>query len=200
MERVGILGGTFDPPHIGHLILAEYSAEALALDHLLFVPAADPPHKQDQAKTPIAHRLAMLERALADNPRFELSRVDVDRPGPHYTLDMVKIIRDQYDNPELFFIMGGDSLYDLPTWHQPEKIIEICQLAIIRRPFSEIDATMHDAIIPGLSQRLVIIDAPLLEISSTQIVHRLSQGKSVRYLVPEAVLDYIAAHNLYQTD
>ena len=123
--RVGILGGTFDPPHVGHLILGEYAADALHLEHLLFVPAADPPHKRDEEKTPIAHRLAMLEHALADNPRFELSRVDIDRPGPHYSLDTVKIVQDQYRDADIYFVMGSDSLRALPTWHRPAEMIRL---------------------------------------------------------------------------
>jgi len=198
MTRVGILGGTFDPPHIGHLILAEYSAEALGLNHLLFLPAADPPHKQQQNKLPIAHRLAMLERAIAENDRFAISRVDIDRPGPHYSLDAVRIIREHFSEAEIYFVMGGDSLRDLPKWHRPADLIRLCRIAAIRRPFDDICLDMHADVLPELERRLEIIDAPLLEISSSQIVKRLREGKSVRYLVPQSVLDYIAAQGLYK--
>src|SRR5690606_27840174 len=111
--RVGILGGTFDPPHIGHLILGEYAADALGLSRLLYMPAADPPHKRNKPKTPIQHRLAMLHLALADNPRFEISRVDVERTGPHYALDTVQLVQAQHPQAEIYFVMGSDSLYDL---------------------------------------------------------------------------------------
>jgi nicotinate-nucleotide adenylyltransferase len=197
MERIGILGGTFDPPHIGHLILAECALDALHLNRLLFVPAADPPHKQDETITPVTHRLAMLERALAGNERLAISRADVDRPGPHYSLDMVQIIQAEYPQAELYFVMGGDSLRDLPKWHRPQEFIKCCRLAVMRRPGTEIDPAMHEAIIPGLAQRVMMIDAPLIDISSSTITQRHMQGKSIRYLVPDSVRDYIETHQLY---
>jgi nicotinate-nucleotide adenylyltransferase len=195
--RVGLLGGTFDPPHIGHLILGEYAADALDLTHLLYIPAADPPHKQDEQKTPVEHRLAMLELALIDNPRFEISRVDVDRAGPHYSLDTVRIVQSQYPGAELYFVMGGDSLRDLPTWHRPAEFIRRCKLAVMGRPGAEARPDMHENMFPGLAERVVMIDSPLIEISSTEIVQRVSEGRSVRYLLPDSVLAYIQQHNLY---
>jgi nicotinate-nucleotide adenylyltransferase len=197
VKRVGILGGTFDPPHIGHLILGEYTVEALDLDLLLFVPAADPPHKQDRSKTPVHDRLAMLECALAGNQHFTLSRIDIDRPGPHYSVDMVKIVQAQHPSAELYFVMGGDSLRDLPKWHNPAEFITLCKLAVMRRPFDDASPDMHESVLPGLAQRVVVIDAPVLEISSSEIVRRLQTGLSVRYLVPDAVLTYIAQHHVY---
>lgn len=197
MERIGILGGTFDPPHIGHLILAECALDALHLNRLLFVPAADPPHKQDETITPVPHRLAMLERALNGNERFAISRADIDRPGPHYSLDMVQIIQAHYPQAELYFVMGGDSLRDLPKWHRPQEFIKHCWLAVMRRPGAAIDPAAHEAIIPGLAQRIIMIDAPLIDISSSDITARRVQRKSIRYLVPDAVLEYIETHHLY---
>jgi nicotinate-nucleotide adenylyltransferase len=198
IKRIGILGGTFDPPHVGHLILAEYSAEALDLSHLFFVPAADPPHKQDEVKTPVHHRLAMLEQAIADNERFSLSRIDIDRPGPHYSADTVRIVSSQFPDGDLYFVMGGDSFRDLPTWHHPQEIVARCKIAVMRRPYDQIQPDMHETVLPALAQRVIVIDAPLLEISSTDIAERLRQGRSVRYLVPDSVLDYITRHTLYQ--
>jgi nicotinate-nucleotide adenylyltransferase len=198
MRRIGILGGTFDPPHIGHLILADYAVDALQLTRLLFVPAADPPHKQQEVKSPVGHRLAMLERVVQNDNRFGISRADVDRPGPHYSLDMVQIIQRQYPDAELYFVMGGDSLRDLPRWHQPAAFIRLCRLAVMRRPGDAVQPDMHEAILPGLAERVVIIEAPLIGISSTEIADRLSQGHSVRYLVPPAVWDYIVENNLYE--
>jgi nicotinate-nucleotide adenylyltransferase len=195
--RVGILGGTFDPPHIGHLILGEYAADALGLSHLLYVPAADPPHKQQEQKTPLEHRLAMLRLALNDNPRFEISRVDIDRAGPHYSLDTVQLVQAQYAGAELYFVMGGDSLRDLPTWHRPADFIRLCKLAVMGRPAAVAWPEMHEHILPGLAERVVMIESPLVEISSTRIVQRLTEGRSVRYLLPDAVLNYVQRHNLY---
>ena len=195
--RVGLLGGTFDPPHIGHLILGEYAADALGLTHLLYIPAADPPHKQDEQKTPVEHRLAMLRLALNGNPRFEISQVDIDRAGPHYSLDTVQIVQAQYPQAELYFVMGGDSLRDLPKWHRPAEFIKLCKLAVMSRPEAAARPDMHENILPGLAERVVMIDSPLIEISSTEIVQRLSEGRSVRYLLPDSVLGYIQRHNLY---
>lgn len=198
MERIGILGGTFDPPHLGHLILGEYAVDALDLARVLFLPAADPPHKRDRAKTPLVYRLAMLTLALADNEHFALSRVDVDRPGPHYSVDAVTILLRQYPGAEFFFIMGGDSLRDLPKWHRPAELIELCKLAVMRRPGDNFTSDLHNTILPRLSERLVMMETPVLEISSTDIVQRIRQGKSVRYLVPDSVLAYIAQHRVYE--
>lgn len=199
MQRIGILGGTFDPPHIGHLILAEYTIEALELERVLFVPAADPPHKRDQTRTPIHHRLAMLERAIEDNKRFVISRVDIDRPGPHYSVDTVGIIQAQYPDAELYFVMGGDSLRDLPNWRSPEVFIQRCKLAVMRRSDEDIHSHMHDAVLPALAERIIMIDAPLLGIwiSSTHVVQRLQEGKSVRYVVPQQVMQYIFEQKVY---
>ena len=197
MQRIGILGGTFDPPHVGHLILAEYSAEALNLEHLYFVPAADPPHNQGEVKAPVRQRMAMLACAIEGNERFSLSRIDIDRPGPHYSLDMVRILRAQHPDADLYFVMGGDSFHDLPAWYRPEEIIALTHLVVMRRPHDNIHPDMHEAVLPGLAQRVQVIDAPLLEISSTDIVERLQHGMSVRYLVPDSVLDYIRENGLY---
>ncbi len=199
MQRIGILGGTFDPPHIGHLVLAEYAAEALNFSQVLFVPAATPPHKND-VRTPIEHRLNMLQLAIRDNERFVISRVDIDRPGPHYTVDMIGIIQGQYPHAELYFVMGGDSLRDLPKWNRPQDLIRRCRLAVFQRPdmVETVTADMHEAVLPGLAERVDIIDAPLLGFSSTEIAQRRYDGKSIRYLVTDAVLQYIYDNQLYR--
>ncbi len=198
MERIGILGGTFDPPHIGHLILAQHALDAIGLSQLLFVPAADPPHKQQEDKAPVEDRLAMLNCAIMDNPQFAISRIDIDRPGPHYSVDMVRLLQDDYPKAELFFVMGGDSLRDLPKWHHPHELIRLCNIAVMRRPQSAISRDMHHDALPELAERLTIVDAPLIDISSTAIVARCAAGKSIRYLVPDAVLAYIKDHQLYR--
>jgi nicotinate-nucleotide adenylyltransferase len=198
MERIGILGGTFDPPHTGHLILAQHAVDAIGLSRLLFVPAANPPHKQQEAKTPVEHRLAMLDCATADNPQFGISLVDVDRPGPHYSVDMVRLLQAQYPQAELYFVMGGDSLRDLPKWNRPQELIQVCRIAVMRRPQSVISRDMHYDTLPELADRLTIVDAPLIDISSTAIVARCAAGYSIRYLVPDAVIAYIKQHQLYR--
>ena len=196
-ERVGILGGTFDPPHIGHLVLAEYALSALKLDCVLFVPAADPPHKW-RVRVNIGHRLPMIERAIAGNDKFTISRVDVDRPGPHYTVDTIRILQRQNPDAEYFFLMGGDSLHNLPEWHHPKELIALCKLAVMARPGAEVTADLKTSMIPGLAERVVVIDSPMLGFSSTEVADRLETGLSVRYLVPDAVLTYIQENGLYQ--
>ncbi len=203
MTRIGVLGGTFDPPHIGHLVLAEYAGDALGLSQVLFVPAADPPHKRNQTRVSADHRIAMVQAAIADNARLVLSRVDVDRPGPHYTVDMLPIISAQYPDAELYFLMGGDSFRDLPKWHRPQEMIQFCKLGVMARPYPnqsdwDLHPDMHDKVIPGLSNCVTMIEAPLLDIAAREIVERMHERKTVRYLVPDPVLDYIKAHGLYK--
>lgn len=198
-QRLGILGGTFDPPHIGHLILAEYTREALELDQVLFVPVGDHPQK-NHTRTPVEHRLAMIELAIKGNERFAISLVDVQRPGPHYSADTIRIIQDQYPSAELFFVMGGDNLRNLPTWERARDLYAHCKLAVMRRSDEDITPHMHDHILPGLSRQVIMVDAPLLGIwiSSTHVIERLHNGKSIRYITPDAVLDYIRIHHLYR--
>ena len=199
-ERIGILGGTFDPPQLGHLILAEYSRETLHMDHILFVPVADHPVKRGEMRLPIKHRLAMLRLAICDNPHFSISRVDIDREGPHYSADTVNIIREQFPEAELYFVMGGDNLRTLPTWKRAQDLYRCCRLAVMKRADEDIAPSMHDDVLPGLSQKVDIVDVPLLSLwlSSTYVTERLRDDLSVRYLVPDAVLDYIADYDLYR--
>lgn len=199
-QRIGILGGAFDPPQMGHLILAEYSRETLCIDHILFVPVVDHPVKQGETRLPVKHRLAMLERAIKDNRSFSISRVDIDRQGPHYSADTVKIIQGQYPQAQLYFVMGGDNLRSLPSWKRAQDLYQSCRLAVMKRADEDIAAAMHDDTLPGLSEKVDIVDVPMLSIwlSSTYVVERLRQNLSVRYLVPDNVLDYIARHRLYR--
>jgi nicotinate-nucleotide adenylyltransferase len=198
--KLGFLGGTFDPIHLGHLLMAETAWEGLGLDRVLFVPAGDPPHKQGQAKTPAIHRVAMVERAITGNAHFALSRVDLERPGPHYTTDTVRLIRAQYDlsAEACFLIIGGDSLVDLPTWYHAPELVTLCRLAVIGRPGYRPDLSGLEAAVPGLSARLDWVDMPPTAVSSRDIRARVRAGRSVRYQVAEGVREYIEAHGLYQ--
>ena len=197
--RLGILGGTFDPIHFGHLLAAEETRTTLHLDRVLFVPAALPPHKQGLPVLPIDHRLAMVELAIADNPAFSASTVDIDRPGPHYTIDTIRRLRDEWKTgaEETFFIMGVDSLAQLPTWHQPQQFIECCRLAVVARPNYDDDLADLEAALPGLSRRLHWAPMPAIGISATDLQLRVRQGRSIRYQVPAAVAQYVSHHNLY---
>ncbi|GAB4426483.1 MAG: nicotinate-nucleotide adenylyltransferase [Anaerolineae bacterium] len=198
--KLGILGGTFDPPHLGHLLLAEAVAEALSLARVLFTPAADPPHKQEVTKTPARHRRRMVELAIAGNPVFELCTLDLERPGPHFSVETVSLIRQQHHLPadDCFFIIGGDSLADLPTWHQPAQLINLCRLAVVHRPGYRPDLSRLEMEIPGLGRRLAWVEAPLMELSASEIRARAAAGRTIRYRVPEPVQAYIEQHHLYQ--
>lgn len=200
MQKIGILGGTFDPPHVGHLILAEYTMEALRLDHILFVPVGAHPFKGDNTRQGVEHRLAMLRLAIEGNPRFSISTVDIDRPAPHYSADTVAIIQAEYPDAQLYFVMGGDNLRSLPTWTRAVDLYTKCRLAVMKRADEHISPDMHGEKLPRLAEHVDIIDVPLLSIwlSSTHVIERLEQRKSVRYLVPDKVLEYIHSNGIYQ--
>lgn len=196
--RLGIFGGSFDPPHLGHLILAESARSALRLDQVLFVPAADPPHKRGLPMTPAVHRVEMVRRAIANNADFALSDLDLTRPGPHYTVELLRLMGSAYPSAELYFLMGGDSLRDLPTWRDPAGIIAQVPLAVMARPGAQPDMAALETLIPGLSQRVMLIDAPEVAISATLIRDRCRAGQSIRYLVPDSVAQYITAQAIYE--
>ncbi|MEO8357114.1 MAG: nicotinate-nucleotide adenylyltransferase [Chloroflexota bacterium] len=198
-QQIGLFGGTFDPPHLGHLILASEAHSQLGLDRLLWVLTPDPPHKQDQVITSVEHRLAMLNLAIADNPTFELSRVELDRPGPHYTLDTVEAIAGKYPDADITPIIGGDSLNDLPTWHRPRELLYACHwVGVMRRPGEEPNLEELERELPGISSKVHYVDAPLLEIASREIRSRIADGRPYRYYLPLPVYEYISQHHLYQ--
>jgi nicotinate-nucleotide adenylyltransferase len=197
-QRVGLLGGSFDPPHIGHLILAEEARDQLGLDRVLFAPAGQQPLKQGQAVTAVEDRVRMTELAIADNPAFELSRGDVDRPGPHYTVDLIAIIAAQLPpDAELYFLMGFDSLRDLPKWREPEKLIRAAHLVALSRPDIPIDWDELERALPGARERVRLLDMPELEIASRDLRERVRTGRSVRYMVTDAVKAFIEEKRLY---
>ncbi len=197
--RVGLFGGTFDPIHIGHLILAEEARFRLSLDRVYLVPVGDPPHKQDRAITPIAHRLLMAELAVADTEALWVSRVDADRPGPHYTNATVQLLRQQVGaDTELYFLMGMDSLRDLPTWRQPQWLIQACTPVVLTRHDIEIDWAHLEAALPGVRQRVILLDMPELEIASHTLRDRIRSGAPVAHQIPRMVEAYIAKHGLYR--
>ena len=199
--RVGILGGTFDPVHLGHLILAEEAWARLQLSQVFFVPAGDPPHKRGTPISPVQHRLRMLELAIAGNPHFALSRVDADRPGPHYTVDMVKLLQEQFGpQAELFFLMGFDSLIDLPNWHQPQELLRLCRVVALTRFGYRIDWAQLEAALPGIRERTTLLPMPELDIASHILQQRVREGWPIRYQVPAPVEEYIYQHGLYRND
>jgi nicotinate-nucleotide adenylyltransferase len=199
MPSLGIFGGTFDPPHIGHLILAAEAYAQFSLDRLLWVLTPDPPHKLDCFITPLEHRLNMLRLALADASEFELSTVDMDRPGPHYALDTVKILAGLNPGTNLVYLMGGDSLRDLPLWHRPADFLAACHLiGVMRRPGDAIDMLALEKKFPGLTAKVRFVQAPLFDIAAHEIRARIAGGRPFRYFLPPGVFKYIDGHNLYR--
>ncbi len=197
--RIGLFGGTFDPPHLGHLILASEAQIQLELNRLLWILTPEPPHKQDQLITPVEDRLAMVQLAIADNPAFELSRIELDRPGPHYTLDTIKLVAEQNPGADIVPIIGGDSLRDLPKWHEPQQLVYACHwIGVMRRPNDETNLDELERELPGIRSKIHYVDAPLLEIASREIRTRIAAGRSVRYYLSATVYDYIEEHHLYR--
>ncbi len=197
-ERIGIFGGTFDPPHLGHLILASEARSQLKLDRVLWVLTSVPPHKLGQAITSLEDRLAMLQLAVADDPAFRVSRVDIDRPGPYYSADTVKLLAKQNPGAAMIFLIGGDSLHDLTTWHEPGQLVAACdEIGVMRRPGARLDLAGLEKNIPGLTAKIRFVDAPLLEIASHEIRKRAAEGQPFRYYVPTAVYEFILEKGLY---
>lgn len=196
--QLGLFGGTFDPPHLGHLILASEACDQLNLDRILWVLTPDPPHKQKQDITPVEHRLAMVQLAIQDNPAFELSRIELDRPGPHYTVDTVRQIAQQYPDADITPIIGSDSLRDLPTWSRPRELLQACHwVGVMHRPGEQENLEELERQLPGIRSKVHYVDAPLLEIASREIRIRIAAGRPFRYYLHPAVYDYILEHHLY---
>jgi len=196
--RLGILGGTFDPPHFGHLRLAEAALTQLSLDKVLFAPVGVQPRKQDQPASAPEQRARMVELAIADQPRFALSRADLDRPGPHYTADLLAIVQGQYPAAALWFIMGEDSLGDLLRWRDPGRIIQLARFAVLRRPGYEPDWAVLERALPDLRARLDWIEHAEIDISASDIRRRVQCGLPITSLVPQRVNDYLMAQHLYR--
>lgn len=198
-KRIGLFGGTFDPPHIGHLILAGEAASQFQLRRLLWVLTPDPPHKLDNPITPLEHRLPMLQSAIADNPLFELSRLELDRPGPHYTVDTVKLLAKQEANAEIYLLIGGDSLWELPTWCLPADLVAaVSKIGVMRRPGDFTDLSALEAKLPGITDKVHFIDALLQPVSSSELRRRIAAGEMYRYYLPPSVYEYIETHRLYR--
>ena len=197
--NIGVLGGTFDPVHIGHLVVAEEARIRLGFKEVLFVPAGQPWLKLDRNITPVVHRVEMVRRAIADNPHFKLCTIEVERPGPSYTVDTLTRLQKQLGSEaSLFFIIGRDTLAELPLWKEPEKLIQLCRLVVAPRLGSK-DLKHLETAIPGLLDQVIQLDMPVIGISSSGIRQRIAQGLSIRYLVPAEVEKYITGHKIYPT-
>ena len=200
--KTGILGGTFDPVHNAHLIIADEALNQLELDEILFIPTSHTPLKEDTIITPVEHRLKMLELAVADNPAFRLSRIEIDREGISYTVDTIAALKESLgDEYELYFITGLDSLETLPRWKESDLIIRMCRLVTVRRPGYEVpDIDRLEKDIPGISESLIIIDNPAPDISATDIRKRVAAGLPISRLVPVPVEQYIREKGLYKNN
>lgn len=196
--RLGVFGGTFDPPHLGHLILAEAARDQLQLDKVLWVVAGQSPLKQEREISPAEIRVEMVLAAIADNPAFALSRIDLDRPPPHYTIDTLALLGREFPGAEFYFLMGEDSLRDLPRWRSPGEIIARAWLAVSQRPGSEADLSEVEWAAPGVSSRVKWVQAPRLEIASSDIQQRIRTGRTVQYMLPQVVHEIIQRTGLYQ--
>ena len=195
--RIGVFGGTFDPVHLGHLIVAADLQHALNLDRLLFVPAGRPPHKNADIVSDDADRLAMLELAIAGTPSFEISSADLDRGGPSYTADLLETLSMTLGPADLVFIMGADSLRDLPNWHDPARIARLARLGVARRPGVAVDLTAVLAAVPEARNRIDLVESPLIGISSTDLRRRVEKGEPITFQIPAAVEHYIFDRGLY---
>ena len=203
IRRVGLIGGTFDPVHYGHLVIAEEVYAALDLAEMIFVPAGHPPHKLHNLVASAQHRQAMLELAIAGNAHFSISRVDLDRPGPSYTVETLRLLHQQWEEQTaIYFLIGWDSLEDFLTWRDSAGILaQLSYLVAVRRPGYNEDSNYRDSLearLPGIKQRLLVVSAPQLEISSTDLRTRVAEGRPIKYQLPESVEQYIEQFRLYQ--
>ena len=197
--KVGIMGGTFDPIHVAHLIVAEEARTRLALDRVIFIPAGNPWMKSEHMVSSAEHRVAMVKLAISSNPAFQLSLIEVERPGPTYTVDTLEQLWGElgYDT-QLFLLLGWDSVAELTAWNAPYRISRMATVVAFPRPgFQAPDITKLEKSMPGISERIMVLDEPYLGVSSTGIRQRVAGGQSVRYLVPDAVGEYINRHKLY---
>jgi nicotinate-nucleotide adenylyltransferase len=197
--RLGIFGGTFDPPHLGHLILAGEALDQLHLDRVLWVLTPEPPHKLQRYFAPLPARLDMMVAAIDAESNFELNRVDIERPGPHYALDTMHLLAEQHPHDQMVYLIGGDSLSDLPTWHRPHEFIKTCQsIGVMRRPGFSVNLDAIEQAIPGIGAKIQFVEAPLIEISSSEIRRRVRAGRTYKYFVRARVYDLINQRRLYR--
>ncbi|MCD6300000.1 MAG: nicotinate-nucleotide adenylyltransferase [Dehalococcoidales bacterium] len=197
--KIGVLGGTFDPIHQGHLVIAEEVVTRLNLAEILFVPAGQPWLKMDYPISAAEHRVQMVRLAIAGKPGFKLSTMEIERAGPTYTVDTIAQLQVQFGaETELFFILGWDNLNELPQWREPSRLVKLCHLVAVPRPGYPLpDLNSLEAVIPGLTSSTIILDTPEIDISASEIRNRVAQGLSISHLVPKPVDNYIREHRLY---
>jgi nicotinate-nucleotide adenylyltransferase len=197
--RLGLFGGTFDPIHLGHLILAEGCRESCELDRVWFVVAGQPPHKPG-GPTAVGHRLEMVRIAVAGHPAFEVSEIEAQRPGPHYSVETLEAVHRERPEDELFFLIGADSLMDLPFWRQPERILELATLVVVNRPGIDPAQSLLTLNLSPSTRPARHVTIPPIGIASHDLRRRVAEGRSIRYQVPRGVEAYIEAQGLYRTE
>lgn len=197
--RLGLFGGTFDPPHVGHLVVAQEVVERLSLDRILFLVAGLPPHKLGDVLSPPLLRAEMTRAAVADNPLFEVSEVELDRGGPTYTVDTLRHIRAAYPDAELYFLLGADQLAEFHEWQEPEGIAELATLVAVGRAGVDPDQLSPVDLGSGKGLTFMSLAVTRVDISSSEVRSRVREGRSIRYLVPEAVRRIIETHRLYRS-
>lgn len=199
MSRIGLFGGTFDPPHMGHAILAAEGLFSLQLDKVLWVLTPQSPLKDGRTISPVKQRIELVQTALAETPGFELSTVDIDRKPPFYAVDTVRLIKQKYPNTEVVYLMGGDSLQNLPEWYRPQLFVqELYKLGVYHRPGATPDMRVLEKQIPGISEKIQFFSAPQIEISGADIRQRIRDGRPFRFFLNPAVYDLIQRHNYYR--
>lgn len=187
LKKIGILGGTFNPPHLGHLMIGNIVQSELKLDEIWFMPNQEPPHKENESGVDSFHRLEMVKRAIAEHPRFKVQPIELERPGKSYTFDTIKLLKEKYDH-QFYFIIGGDMIEYLPKWYKIEELVKLVTFIGVNRP----DYSSRT------NYPILFVDVPNIEISSRMIRKRVKEGKSIRYFVPDSVLDFIEENRLYE--
>jgi nicotinate-nucleotide adenylyltransferase len=196
---IGVFGGTFDPPHLAHVVLADEACHTLNLEKVLWVLTAQPPHKPNKPISPVDHRLSMVEIVTRDDENFELSRADLDREPPYYAIGTLSWLRKRYPGEEFAYLMGSDSLRDLPNWHKPKAFVDACDcIGVMKRPGAQVDLQKLESALPDLRGKLDIFNVPILEISGREIRKRVSAGEPYRYFLLPEVYNYIQVNKLYQ--
>jgi nicotinate-nucleotide adenylyltransferase len=198
VARIGLLGGTFNPPHVGHLVCAQEAWAQLELDRVLLVPVHSPPHKEMAVDPGVEHRVALCRAAVGDDERLAVTRTEADVPGPSFTVDTLRKLNEECPEDQLTFIVGGDMAHSLPEWREPEAIVKLADLGVAERQGVRRDQILERLRgIPGALERVRFFDMPRIDVSSTLVRDRVAAGRPIRYLVPDAVAGYIARERLY---
>jgi nicotinate-nucleotide adenylyltransferase len=200
--KTGILGGTFDPVHLGHITIAENVRDELSLDEVLLIPAGVPMSRPNDRVTTASHRLNMVEIAVKGKKALKATPIEIERPGPTYTVDTLEELRKRgNEDDEIYFVLGSDTLQTIGTWKNPGRILELCRLVVVPRPgYQPLSDEELEKILPGLSKNIIVMKGPYLDISASQIRKRIAEGKPISHLVPEGIEEYIRQHNLYRRE